>query len=444
MWPSKRVVVVFAWLLGNLLVTPAIAEPLSVLRVQGSNTIGTSLIPALVQGLFQARGLEAVSITPLPAVNEWRVRGRYPLGAEVEARIDAHGSATGFTALAKGTADLAAASRPIHPTEQAQLYGQADPVLTGAEHIIGIDGLAVIVHPNNPLRSLDAAQLAGIFAGTLTQWEQLGVPLGPIHLYARDDRSGTWETFRDLLLAPRGLNLAAGAVRLESSEELSAAVSHDPHAIGFVGLPYVRQSRALAIGDGEAQPLQPSTDTVATEDYLLSRRLYLYAPIGSASPWASALARFAQSDAGQRLVAERGFVAQQIHPVTARPSALMPPEYVALARTGQRLTVSFRFAGSSASLDSKAMADLERLASYLRSHPRDSKKLVLVGFGDTKSDPDRAELLSRLRAMTVRRELARRGIVAQEVIALGAQMPVASNTYESGRARNRRVEVWLH
>lgn len=440
---SKRTVVVLAWLLGSILATAAGAEPLSVLRVQGSNTIGTSLIPALIQGLFQARGLEAVGIMPLPAVNEWRVQGRYPLGAEIEARIDAHGSATGFAALARGTADLAAASRPIHPVEEAELYGQANPALTGAEHVIGIDGLAVIVHPNNPLRSLDAAQLADVFAGTLTQWEQLGVALGPIHLYARDNRSGTWETFRDLVLSPRGLNLSATAARLESSEDLSAAVSHDPQAIGFIGLPYVRQSRALAVGDGEAQPLHPSTDTVATEDYLLSRRLYLYAPAGGASPWASALARFAQSDAGQRLVAEQGFVAQQIHPVNPQPSSLMPADYLALARAGQRLTVNFRFAGSSASLDSKAMADLERLASYLRSHPRDSKRLVLVGFGDTKSDPDRAELLSRLRAMTVRRELARRGIVAQQVLALGALMPVASNTYESGRARNRRVEVWL-
>jgi phosphate transport system substrate-binding protein len=429
-----------AWLMAG----PSFASgPLAVLRIQGSNTMGTGLLPALVQGLFTSRSLADAQVKGLPEENEWQVTAGAPPGPQVQASISAHGTATGFAALAAGLADLAAASRPIHAQEQAELYPPGSFAQSGAEHVIGIDGVAVIVHPGNPLRSLDAEQLAGVFAGAVTRWEQLGAPLGPIHLYARDNRSGTWETFRDSLLAPRGLALADGARRVESSEALSTAVSNDPQAIGFIGLPYIQHSRALAISDGEARALAPTAASIATEDYLLSRRLYLYGAPGVPSPWADALCQFAQAEAGQRIVAEQGFVAQEIHSVPVQPAAGMPGPYLALAREAKRLTVNFRFAGASATLDSKALADIDRLASYLAEHPGEREQVVLLGFGDTKSEPGRALLLSRLRAMTVRRELVRRGIMPRDVLGLGAQLPVASNTYESGRLRNRRVEVWV-
>lgn len=412
------------------------------MRVQGSNTIGSRLLPALVQGVFETRGLGDVQRQAL-GENEWVVTAALPSGERVQAKLSAHGTATGFAALAAGSADLAAASRPINEQERASAYAAAGAALQEAEQVIGIDGVAVIVNRNNPLRSLDAEQLAGVFAGTITRWEELGIGLGPIHLYARDNRSGTWETFRDLVLAPRTLTLSGSARRLESSEGLSNAVSSDPQAIGFIGLPYIGHSRALAIGEAEARALSPTTDNVATEDYLLSRRLYLYSAQGAINPWAAALLELSQSAAGQRLVANEGFVAQQVHSVPVQPSAGMPKPYLDLARGSRRLSLNFRFTGASASLDSKALADMDRLAKYLLGRPAEREHLVLVGFGDAKSELGRALLLSRLRAMTVRRELTKRGIVPSAVLGLGAQLPVASNTTEGGRLRNCRVEVWV-
>lgn len=421
--------------------TSAFADALPVLHIQGSNTIGAALGPALVAGLFSSQNMQ-VEVVP-QATNEWSVLAHPASGPALEVEIDAHGTATGFAALQAGTADLAAASRAIHPSEQATLYGTVDAVSSGAEQVIGVDGVAIIVHPDNPLRSLEANQLADVFAGRVTQWEQLGVPLGAIHLLARDERSGTWETFRDLVLASRGLTLSATAARFEASDGLSQAVNDDPQAIGFIGLPYIRKARALAIADLGTRALLPTTETVATEDYLLSRRLYLYKAADTLNPWAGALVRFAQSDAGQQVVAREGFVSQQVHAVRVQPAAGMPEPLLALAREGQRLTVTFRFAGASAALDSKAMADIDRLATFLAARPEQRQRLVLVGFGDTKGEPERALLLSRLRAMTIRRELAKRGIAPRQVLGLGAALPVASNASEAGRSRNRRVEVWL-
>ncbi|MNN71206.1 putative lipoprotein YiaD precursor [compost metagenome] len=106
--------------------------------------------------------------------------------------------------------------------------------------------------------------------------------------------------------------------------------------------------------------------------------------------------------------------------------------------------MNFRFEEGSASLDNKAREDLSRVFDYLKQHDKLNKQVTLVGFGDAKTDPDRAALLSKLRAMAVRRELVKRGVVLREVRGFGAQMPVAANSDDEGRVKNRRVEVWVY
>ena len=61
-----------------------------------------------------------------------------------------------------------------------------------------------------------------------------------------------------------------------------------------------------------------------------------------------------------------------------------------------------------------------------------------------KDNPERAQLLSKLRAMAVRRELVKNGVILREIRGYGAQMPVATNTEDEGRLKNRRVEVWVY
>jgi phosphate transport system substrate-binding protein len=205
----------------------------------------------------------------------------------------------------------------------------------------------------------------------------------------------------------------------------------------------VRRARALAVSDGESKAMRPTVELIATEDYPLSRRLYLYVPPLTPNRWAHALARFAQSAEGQAIVARNGFVAQTIQAVKVLPTAQMPGDYQALTREAQRLSVNFRFAQGSARLDNKAQRDLKRVADYLKANETLSRKVTLVGFGDAKIDPARATLLSRLRAMAVRRELKKNGVTPQAIIGLGDEMPVATNDADDGRIKNRRVEVWV-
>jgi len=437
-------------LLLTLFPLSAVSAPLPIpdqgpaLRIQGSNTIGAALGPALVKGLMEQQGLQGVHAEPAEGANEQRVIGKTRQGKTLTIEVDAHGSSTGFAALHKASADLAASSRPIKDSELVDLEPLGDLKSPEAEQVIAIDGLAIILNPRNPLNTLNTEQLAQIFNGEISTWEALGGIGGAIHLYARDDRSGTYDTFKDLVLSRRGKALAASAKRFESSEQLSDAVSQDPQGIGFIGLPYVRQAKAVAIVDGDSQPMLPLNSLIATEDYPLSRRLFFYLPPTTHNPWAKALVDFTQSSKGQAIVAANGFIAQRVQAISVEPRPSMPEDYQAIAREAQRLTVNFRFEEGSASLDNKARQDVQRVVAYIKGHGKLDKQVTLVGFGDIKNDPERAALLSKLRAMAVRRELVKSGVVLRDIRGFGAQMPVAANTADEGRIKNRRVEVWVY
>jgi phosphate transport system substrate-binding protein len=421
-----------------------IPEHGTVLRIQGSNTIGAALGPALVEGLLSEQGLRRIRRETPATANELRIVGETVQGRWVVVEVAAHGSSTGFTALKAASADLAASSRPIKDSELASLQSLGDLKSPSAEQVIAIDGLAIILHPDNPLNQLDTEQLARIFSGEVKTWEDIGGRGGPIHLYARDDQSGTYDTFKELVLSGRGKTLGSAAKRFKSSEQLSDAVSADPQGIGFIGLPYVRQAKAVAIVDGQSQAMLPLNSLIATEDYPLSRRLFFYLPPTGKNPWAQALVAYAQSSKGQAIVAANGFIAQTVQAMAVTPNALMPEGYQSLSRHAQRLSVNFRFEEGSASLDNKARQDLTRVLDYIKQQDKISGQVTLVGFGDAKSDPARADLLSKLRAMAVRRELVKSGVVFREIRGFGAEMPVAANSADEGRIKNRRVEVWVY
>jgi phosphate transport system substrate-binding protein len=400
--------------------------------------------PALVEGLMREQGLLKVHSERANKANEQRIVGETAQGRQVVVEVAAHGSSTGFRALKNASADLAASSRPIKDSELVDLESLGDFKSPEAEQVIAIDGLAIILHPQNPLNTLDTEQLARIFSGDAKTWEELGGTGGAIHLYTRDDQSGTYDTFNEVVLSRHGKTLNSAAKRFESSEQLSDAVSHDPQGIGFIGLPYVRQAKAVAIVDGQSQAMLPLNSLIATEDYPLSRRLFFYLPPQGKNPWADALAAYAQSSQGQAIVAANGFIAQTVQAITVTPNALMPEGYQALSRHAQRLSVNFRFEEGSATLDNKAQQDLSRVLDYIKQRDKTNRQVTLVGFGDAKSDPARADLLSKLRAMAVRRELVRSGVVFREIRGFGAEMPVAANSGDEGRIKNRRVEVWVY
>ncbi|WP_300655463.1 substrate-binding domain-containing protein, partial [Pseudomonas sp.] len=199
----------YALPLAGFAALPSPADNSSALHIQGSNTIGANLGPALARGLLEAQGLKAIHIEAGTVENEQKIIGINSDGRRVTIEVAAHGSSTGFAALQDASADLAASSRPIKDSEVSALAPLGDLQSRDAEQIIAIDGLAIILHPSNPLGALRIEQLAQIFSGELQDWAQVGGNSGPIKLYARDDNSGTYDTFKELVLASHGKSLAS-------------------------------------------------------------------------------------------------------------------------------------------------------------------------------------------------------------------------------------------
>ena len=225
------------------------------LTLEGSNTIGANLAPTWAKAYLEAKGAQGVYQESLLRPNEYRIKGRQGTRI-VFIDVHAHGTSTGFEGLAAKTADIALASRPIKSTEAETLKAYGDMTHVNAEHVVGIDGLAVIVHPQSGVSQLRVDQIADIFAGKITNWKALGGSNRPITLYARDDNSGTFDTFSGLVLG-KTHTLSAKAQRFESNDQLSDLVSKDLGAIGFVGLASVRQAKALAVSDSNSTALKP-------------------------------------------------------------------------------------------------------------------------------------------------------------------------------------------
>ncbi|RZS53157.1 substrate-binding domain-containing protein [Sphaerotilus mobilis] len=423
-------------------VVPAAGE--QTLRVHGSNTVGAKLAPALLAAFLNQQGYAEVTVQAGDKPEERVLQARSADGkARVLVQLHAHGTATAFSGLAGGQADVGMASRPIKAEELVATQSLGKLASAGSEHVVALDGVAVMVHPGNTVPRLSLAQLRGIFAGQITDWAAVGGPAGPIKVLARDEKSGTWDTFKSLVMGKDAL--VASARRFEDSAELSDTVALDPQAIGFAGLPYVRNARAVAISDGDAAPLRPSRFTVSTEDYALSRRLFLYV-----SPQASELARrfvnFAVSDEAQRIADAQGFIGQvpdTAESVAASPAADLPASYRELTGPARRLSVNLRFLPGADQLDNKARRDLDRIVRLLESRARQNERVLLLGFSD-KTGADCSNLrLSQQRADAVARELATYGVRPAVAHGYGPIAPVAANDTPAGRDRNRRVEVWL-
>jgi phosphate transport system substrate-binding protein len=416
-----------------------------VLRLHGSNTIGEALAPALVSGFLASQGGKAIQVVRSPDPLDSSIQATLP-GQDTPTGVElkAHGSATAFAALATRVADIGMSSRPIKADEVASLSGKfnmGDLTQPGSETIIGLDGLAILVHPSNPVDKLTVAQIAQVFSGQINNWKQLGGPDLPITLYARDEKSGTWDTFKSTVLERNKVTLGV-AKRFESSSQLSDSVANDKSGIGFTGLPYIRQSKALAVADSDGTiALLPTAFTVGTEDYPLSRRLFLYAPAQTMGNFGKSFVDYVLSDAGQEIVRKIGFIPQNISAEKIIAPDDAPGSYKELAGNKQRLSISFRFRKGSDDLDNKGLRDMVRLTNYLSHNP--GKSLYLAGFTDNVgASRDNLEL-SKKRAQGVAQDLQAAGVIPKEVLGFGADMPLASNDSDLGKQKNRRVEVWV-
>lgn len=426
-----------------------LSQPEIILRLHGSNTIGAKLAENLVIAyLVQEYKGKDISVRTGDSPVEKTVTCHTNNGL-LGIEIHAHGSSTGFKDLQAGMCDIGMASRKIKEKEVTALADLGDMTDSASEHVLALDGIAVIVHKNNPLRSLSMETIAAIFTGEITKWEEVtdGKLTGTIHVYARDSNSGTFDTFKSIVLKKKPL--LSTAKRFESNADLSDDVAEDRQGIGFTGLPYIRRSKALSVSDQGTIAIFPNFFTVSTEDYPLARRLYLYLPQKTENNIAIDFVDFCLGTPGQMVVANAGFIDLDIRPFVAGinveaqsiQNKVVFQHYVEETKDKKRLSLNFRFHPNSIELDNRALRDLDRMVDFLKKKSIES--VTLIGFADSKGEYQYNTSLAMERSKVVQNALNSRGVPVTAVISASEEMPVASNITHRGRQKNRRVEIWV-
>ncbi|MFZ0035193.1 MAG: phosphate ABC transporter substrate-binding protein [Sedimentisphaerales bacterium] len=226
----------------------------------------------------------------------------------VEVAVTGGGSGTGIAALINGTTDICAASREMKEKEKEQAK---EKNIETKEVVVARDGIAVVVNPKNPVKELNMQQLAQIFTGTYTKWNQIGGGDKEILVFSRESSSGTYAFFQEHVL--KNKDYTQRAKLMPATSAIIESVSTDEDAIGYVGLGYAlsAKDKVKIIGvkaDANSPAVMPSDKTVTSGQYSISRPLYLYVPAKTKAE-ATAFVDFCLSKEGQEIVRKEGYVA---------------------------------------------------------------------------------------------------------------------------------------
>jgi phosphate transport system substrate-binding protein len=203
------------------------------------------------------------------------------------------GSGVGVQKVGEGLVHIGNTGRPVSAAENER-YGLRS-------FAFAVDGVAVIVHPGNPVRDLTSRQVRDIFAGKITRWKEVGGPDERINLYGRDEASGTRKVFWTIALQKGEVAKSANVV--PSNGAMKTAVSNDPCAIGYMSIGHV-DGKVAAVGlDGIAATQANARDGT----YPVTRKLFMNTR-GEPGGLTRAFLDYVLSDEGAAIVQGAGYL----------------------------------------------------------------------------------------------------------------------------------------
>ncbi len=218
---------------------------------------------------------------------------------EVNITVSESGSGNGAKSLINAACDVATMSRPMKGSEKKAAQ---DAGILPIEHVVAMDGIAVVVNNRNPVAGLTIEQIREIYTGKIRRWSELGGPDEPIVAISRDTNSGTYECFESLVLG--GEKMEAKVEYTGSNGAIRQRVMSTSGAVGYVGLAFTEGVKAVTVNGIEATP-----ETVVGREYPIARPLYMYTNGRPAK--GSPLAEFvglAVAAEGKQIIADTGFV----------------------------------------------------------------------------------------------------------------------------------------
>ena len=203
------------------------------------------------------------------------------------------GSGSGITAVQEGTCDIGLSSRALKDEEKSAGL---------KETVLAYDGIAIIVHPDNPVSDLSVEQIAKLYTGEITNWSEVGGADAEIVLVGREAGSGTRSGFEELT---ETVDKCKYRQELTSTGDVITAVAQNPDAIGYASLASVKDSvKALKVAG-----VTPTEETVKDGTYLIQRPFVLVTKEDVAlSPVAQAFFDYATKGQANDIITASGVV----------------------------------------------------------------------------------------------------------------------------------------
>ncbi len=438
------------------------------LQFSGSVTMGSVLMPALVEAFAQKEGY-----TTRRELDEDGVGFVYLLNRRTDGALAARfffrsgNTDEGFADLLADEADVIMALREIRPEERrrAREAGLGDMTGKNRSRVLALDAVVPLVSAGNPVRGLSPLTLAQIFAGEVTNWTDLGGPDAPIILHMPDHGSGLAQAIEDQVMQPARKSLTDNITRHKTPAQLADAVADDSFALGLSSYADRGNTVTLTLTGTCKFALDVSRRTIKTEDYPLTAPMFLYFPERRQAQIAREFLAFTRGPAAQIVIRRAGFVDQTpeeipveqqgnrfANAITVAGAEITLEELQRMTATltpMARLSTSFRFEAGSIRLDAQSRSNVQQLARALEVGQYDARQLLFVGFSDGNGAARANREIALRRAEAVKQavqeaaEAANFDRVAINVDAFGEAMPMACDDSAWGRQANRRVEVWV-
>jgi phosphate transport system substrate-binding protein len=204
--------------------------------------------------------------------------------------VQGGGSTAGIKACREKAAQIGTSSRELHPDE-----GDLTKI------IIAKDGIAVIVHPQNPVNNISIEELRGIFSGKIRFWSRFGWVDKPIYFVNREEGSGTRDAFEGLVMK-KG-EISDKALVQDSNGSVREIIANNPQAIGYISFGIINhQVKALAVNS-----ITPNLTTIKNNQYTLTRPFIFVLP-GQPTSLARQFVDFVLSREGQQILEKEGLV----------------------------------------------------------------------------------------------------------------------------------------
>lgn len=188
------------------------------------------------------------------------------MNKDVKFTYNPTGSGSGIQAVSEGRCDIGLSSRALKDDEKASGL---------VETVVALDGIAIVVNPENPVSDLDIDTIAKIYTGEITNWKDVGGNDAEIVLIGREAGSGTRDGFESITDTKDACQYRQ---ELTSTGDVITTVSQNPNAIGYASLAAIKDSVKALTVNGVA----PTEATVKDGTYLVQRPFVLVTKEGTA------------------------------------------------------------------------------------------------------------------------------------------------------------------